>query len=104
MEQPLSELNPNQGEEVSEWVSTPGASHVAAFRLVDRSKTEFGASSEIHVTFKGTGTKPGGSYVYSLSSHDAARQIFADMRASGHPGEVIHTELIAPRVPYKRVS
>lgn len=92
----------NQGEKVSPWVGAPADSHVLKFRFFDRSLSEFGASSEIWVTFKGGGKshKPPASYRYSFSSHDKAKQIWADLCGSAHPGEVIDAELKKPRVPF----
>ncbi len=98
------ELTPtgNQGEKVSAWVAAPGSSHVAGFKFYDRGESEFGASSEIWIMFKASGKshKPPSVYKYSLSVHDTARQIWADLCGSAHPGEVIDAELKKPRVPY----
>ncbi len=92
----------NQGEKASPWVSAPGDSHVAAFRFFDRSGSEFGASSEIWIKFKASGKshKPAPTYRYKFSVHDTAKQIWADLCAAGHPGEIVHSELKVPRVPY----
>jgi hypothetical protein len=102
------ELTPteNQGEKVSEWVNAPEDSHVARFRLIDRSGSEFGASSEIWVTFKSSikNHKAPASYRYTFATHDEARSVWAALKGSAHPGEVVHSELILPRVPYQRVS
>ena len=98
--EPGGEQGRNQGEEDSGWATAPGDSHVAAFRLLDRSRSEFGASSEVWVRFKGRGSKPGPTYRYKLGSHAGAKQIFADLKGSAHPGEVVHQYLKEPRVPY----
>lgn len=96
----------NQGELASEWVSAPADSHVARFRLLDRSASEFGASSEVWVEFKGGGKshRPPAMYKYSFSSHDAARAVFDALVGSAHPGEVVDAQLKKGRVPYDRVS
>lgn len=96
----------NQGEKASPWVSAPGDSHVAAFRFFDRSGSEFGASSEIWIKFKASGKshKPPSCYVYRFAVHDTAKQVWADLCASGSPGTVIHAELVQLRVPYTRVE
>ena len=93
----------NQGELVSPWVAAPADSHVQGFRFFDRSGSEFGASSEIWVKFKGGGKnhKPSCTYRYSLGTHDAAKAIWAALCGSPHPGAVVDAELKKPRVPYQ---
>lgn len=93
----------NQGESITPWVSAPGSSHVAAFRLLDRSLSEFGASSEVWVTFKGGGKshRPPPTYRYKLGSHDRAKEVFAALCGAEHPGEVIDAQLKKPRVPFE---
>ncbi len=92
----------NQGEEVSEWVDAPAESHVAGFQLVDRSKSEFGASTEIIITFKGGGKnhRAPATYRFRSTKHNQMRAVFDALKGSTHPGEVIHAELIKKNVPY----
>lgn len=92
----------NQGEERSDWVEAPADSHVAGFMLIDRSHSEFGASSEVVVTFKGGGKnhKPPSTYRYRFSKHNQARAVFDTLSGADHPGEVIWAELIRKNVPY----
>lgn len=106
MPQPTMSPTENQGEMVSEWVSAPADSHVARFRLLDRSGSEFGASSEVWVEFKGSAKshKPPAAYKYKFSSHDQARGVFDALCAAAHPGEVVDAQLKKPRVPYERVA
>lgn len=102
---PTPEMKPteNQGELASDWVAAPGDSHVGRFRLLDRSASEFGASSEVWVEFKG-GNRPPATYKYKFSSHDQARGVFDALCAAPHPGEVVDSQLKKARVPYERVS
>lgn len=96
----------NQGEVRSEWVAAPADSHVGWFQLVDRSASQFGASSEILVSFKsGKNTHaPPAMYAYKFSKHHAAKAVFDMLKGSDHPGAVVHAELKAKNVPYKRIN
>ena len=93
----------NQGEKVSPWVAAPADSHVLRFKYYDRSLSEFGASSEIWITFKGGGKnhKPPATYSYHFGTHDTARQVWTDLCAAAHPGEIVDAQLKKPRVPFK---
>jgi hypothetical protein len=94
----------NQGQVLSDWISAPGDSHVDAFRLIDNSASEFGASSHILVRFKGSRGGTPATYRYTFSKHYAAKATFEALSGSAHPGEVVHSELKAKNVPYFRVS
>lgn len=96
----------NQGEMASAWVDAPADSHVARYRLLDRTLSEFGASSEVWVTFKGGGKNhtPPATYKYKFGTHDQARAVFDALCGSAHPGEVVDSQLKKPRVPFERVS
>jgi hypothetical protein len=94
----------NQGEEVSEWFSAPEGSHVAGFQFIDRSKSEFAATSELIVTYKGKNGKPPATYSYKLNSHESLRNIFESLKGAEHPGALIDAQLKKANVPYKRIS
>ena len=95
--------NPNQGEQVSEWVSTPQSSNVEGFQLFDRSASEYGASSAIDVQFKGKGGKPPSKYRYTFSKHDQARAVFEALKGADSVGHTVQVELKDKKVPYTRV-
>lgn len=106
---PAPEMKPteNQGEVASDWVNAPGDSHVARFRLLDRTASEFGAGSQIIVVFKaatGKTHRPEAAYAYKFSVHDQARAVFDALCGAAHPGEVVDAQLKKARVPYERVS
>lgn len=96
----------NQGESVGEWVSAPAGSHLGAFRLIDRSGSEYGASSNIEIRFNPAAgsSKPSSVYEYTFSNHDQARAVFDALSSAGHPGEVVDKMLVKARVPYIRLS
>lgn len=91
----------NQGELVSPWVAAPADSHVQGFKFFDRSGSEFGASSEIWVKFKGGGKnhRPPSIYAYSISVHDTAKGIWGALCGSAHPGAVVDAELKKTNMP-----
>lgn len=103
---PPADDQTNQGEVRSEWVQAPADSHVGWFQLVDRSASEFGASSELLVSFKSAKSShsPPSMYKYKFSKHHAARATFEALKASDHPGEVVHAELKKKNIPYTRVN
>ncbi len=104
MATPAMSATGNQGEMVSEWVNAPADSHVLRYRLMDRSASEFGASSEVWVTFKGgegRTHKPPATYRYKFGIHADARAVFDALCGAAHPGSIVHEMLKKPRVPYE---
>ncbi len=100
---PTDQGSDNQGEVKSDWVSAPADSHVDGFQLIDRSASEYGANSKIIVRFKGRKGPPA-TYEYSSTKHFAMKATFDALCGSANPGEVVHSELIAKKIPFIRLS
>ena len=95
---------PAEKQEENGWVSAPGTSHLARFRL-ENDKRNIAVKfigAMVSIQFKKP-TKQGFSYYryYFGKNFDLAANVFASMVFSDHPGKIVHQMLIKGRIPYE---
>lgn len=98
---PADEFEPAN---LDRWVDAPHDSHVARFLLEADPKSILGkyVGAVLHVEFKQP-TQQGMSFYQYFFGKDfeRAREVYRKMRATVHPGEIVHSDLIEGQVRYE---
>lgn len=105
-EGPLNERPDDTGAEP--WTAAPADSHLEGFRYFDTRKysflRKFGTGSELHIRFKPKGNRGTTEYVYFFADPQKGANVFAEFVDHTNPGELVHSILIANRIPYRRLA
>lgn len=98
-----------------EWVQAPATSHVHSFAYESMNHqspyfsrlAKIGGTNKIHVRFEPNSDSILDTwithYVYSIQDNAEADWIWRSLNETEHPGEIVHSVLIAKKIPYERL-
>ena len=98
---PAADLDP-----AAFWFHGPPTSHVARWRYLDPrlpGTTIADGRGRLEVVFRPTKTKGESGYVYYFADPAEGSDVFTELSAAEHPGEVVHQRLRLAGVPFGKL-